>query len=116
VTEVGEVRGLDRVYAAGDVTSYPIRHGGVAAQQADIVAAGIAAGAGVAIEPQPLRPVIRGVLLTGGATRFLEAELIDGGGFMSTVSDVCPWDPPAKIVARHLGPYLAQRDRQALHV
>ncbi len=116
VTDLGAVRGLDGVYAAGDVTSYPIKHGGIAAQQADIVAAGIAARAGVPIEPQPLRPVIRGVLLTGDATRFLEAELAGDGGFTSTVSDVCPWDPPAKIVARHLGPYLAQGDRHALHV
>jgi sulfide:quinone oxidoreductase len=116
VTDLGEVRGVDGVYAAGDLTSYPIKHGGIAAQQADIVAAGIAARAGVAIEPQPLRPVIRGVLLTGHATRFLEAELAGDGGFMSTVSDVCPWDPPAKVVARHLGPYLAQEDRHALHV
>jgi sulfide:quinone oxidoreductase len=116
VTELGAVRGLDGVYAAGDVTSYPIKHGGIAAQQADIVAAAIAARAGAAIEPQPLRPVIRGVLLTGDTTRFLEAELAGDGGFTSTVSDICPWDPPAKIVARHLGPYLAQGDRQALHV
>jgi sulfide:quinone oxidoreductase len=116
VTELGAVRGLDGVYAAGDVTSYPIKHGGIAAQQADVVAAAIAARAGAAIEPQPLRPVIRGVLLTGDTTRFLEAELAGDGGFTSTVSDICPWDPPAKIVARHLGPYLAQGDRQALHV
>lgn len=114
VTEYGEVRGLDGVYAAGDATSYPIKHGGLAAQQADVVAATIAARAGVAIEPQPLRPVIRGALLTGHKTRFLEAELGDGG-FRSTVSDVCPWDPAAKIVARHLGPYLAHGDRHALH-
>jgi sulfide:quinone oxidoreductase len=116
VTDLGAVRGLDGVYAAGDVTSYPIKHGGIAAQQADVVAAGIAARAGAAIEPQPLRPVIRGVLLTGDTTRFLEAELAGDGGFTSTVSDICPWDPPAKIVARHLGPYLAQKDRHALHV
>ncbi len=115
VTELGAVRGLDGVYAAGDVTAYPIKYGAIAAQQADIVATGIAAYAGVAIEPQPLRPVIRGVLLTGGATRFFEAELVGDSGFSSTVSDVCPWDPPAKIVARHLGPYLAQGDRHALH-
>jgi sulfide:quinone oxidoreductase len=116
VTDLGTVRGLDGVYAAGDVTTYPVKHGGIAAQQADVVAAGIAARAGAAIEPQPLRPVIRGVLLTGDTTRFLEAELAGDGGFTSTVSDVCPWDPPAKIVARHLGPYLAQEDRHALHV
>lgn len=114
VTELGEVRGLDRVYAAGDMTSYPIKHGGIAAQQADVVAAAIAARAGAAVEPQPLRPVIRAMLLTGDETRYLEAELVGNGGFSSTVSDVCPWDPPTKIAALHLGPYLADGHRAVL--
>ena len=34
VTELGEVRGLDGVYAAGDATAYPIKHGGVASPAA----------------------------------------------------------------------------------
>jgi sulfide:quinone oxidoreductase len=112
VDQHGAVFGLDGVYAAGDVTAYPIKHGGLASQQADVVAAAIAARAGVAIEPEPLRPILRAMLLTGGATRFLEAEL-GPGGFASTVSDVCPWYPPAKLVARHLAPYLAQGARDA---
>jgi sulfide:quinone oxidoreductase len=112
VSELGEVFGLTGVYAAGDGTAYPIKHGGLAAQQADVVAAAIAARAGVAIEPQPLQPVVRGMLLTGDDTRFIEAEMGDGG-FTSTVSDICPWDPPTKIVAAHLGPYLAHGDRTA---
>jgi sulfide:quinone oxidoreductase len=114
VTEHGAVRGLDGVYAAGDATSYPIKHGGIAAQQADVVAAAIAARAGVEIDPQPLRPVLRGALMTGGATRYLEAELGDDGTFDSTVGDACPWDPPTKIAARHLGPYLADGERYAV--
>jgi sulfide:quinone oxidoreductase len=114
VTEYGEVRGLDGVYAAGDATSYPIKHGGIAAQQADVIAAGIAARVGVAIDPQPLRPVLRGALLTGAATCYLEAEVDEDGAFSSTVSDVCPWDPPTKIAALHLGPYLANGERYAV--
>ncbi len=111
VTPLGAVRGHDAIFAAGDVTAYPIKHGGLAAQQADVVAAAIAAAAGVAVEPEPWRPVMRAALLTGGATRYLEAELAGDAGFRSTVSDVCPWDPPGKLVARHLGPYLAGGDR-----
>ena len=66
---------------------------------------------------QPLRPVLRGALLTGAGTRYLEAELLDGGvAASSTVSDVCPWDPPTKIAARHLGPYLAHGHRYAVAV
>jgi sulfide:quinone oxidoreductase len=113
VDEYGAVFGLAGVYAAGDVTSYPIKHGGLAAQQADVVAAAVAAWAGADVEPQPLRPVLRAMLLTGEDTRFLEAEL-GPGGFNSTVSDVCPWDPPAKVVARYLGPYLEHGPRHAV--
>ena len=54
--------------------------------------------------------------MTGGAPRYLEAELTDGMGFRSSVSDVCPWEPPGKLVARHLGPYLADGGRRALAV
>jgi sulfide:quinone oxidoreductase len=114
VTEHGDVLGVDGVYAAGDVTSYPIKHGGLAAQQADVVAAAIAARAGAAIDLQPLRPVIRGMLLTGAKPRFFEAELVDHGGFHSNVSGICPWDPPTKLVARHLGQYLARGERHAV--
>ena len=110
VSERGEVHALSGVYAAGDVTWYPIKHGGIAAQQADVVAATIAARAGIGTLPEPLRPVIRGMLLTGEDALYLSAEPVGEGAFRSTVSDVCPWDPPTKIVARHLGPYLASAD------
>lgn len=113
VDEHGAVVGTDGVYAAGDATSYPIKHGGIAAQQADVAAAAIAAAAGASVEPQPLRPVLRGVLMTGRAPLFLTAEMAADGSFNSTVSDTCPWDPPTKIVARHLGPYLDDRQRDA---
>jgi sulfide:quinone oxidoreductase len=116
VTEYGAVPGLDGVYAAGDATTGPIKHGAIAAQQADVIAAAIAARAGVAVDVQPLRPVVRGALLTGTGTRFYEAELEGGVATSSTVSDVCPWDPPTKIAARHLGPYLAHGRRYAVAV
>ena len=113
VGEHGAVLGTDGVYAAGDATSYPIKHGGIAAQQADVAAAAIAAAAGAAVEPQPLRPVLRGVLMTGRAPLYLTAEMAADGSFSSRVSDTCPWDPPTKIVAHHLGPYLHGRRSDA---
>jgi sulfide:quinone oxidoreductase len=116
VSEHGEVHGVPGDYAAGDATWYPIKHGGIAAQQADVVAATIASRIGIGPEPPPLRPVIRGMLLTGEDTMYFEAELAGDGEFRSTVSDVCPWEPPTKIVARHLGPYLAQADRPLVRV
>jgi sulfide:quinone oxidoreductase len=118
VTRYGAVEGIDDVYAAGDATTHPIKHGGIAAQQADVIADVLAARAGADVDPQPLRPVLRGMLLTGGDPLFLEAELAgDGDGDRverSTIGDVCPWDPPTKIAARHLGPYLADGDRHAV--
>jgi sulfide:quinone oxidoreductase len=113
VTQHGEVLGLENVYAAGDGTSYPIKHGGLAAQQADVVAAAIAERAGAGVAAQPLRPVLRAMLLTGGAPRFLEAEIAGGVVVRSQVSDACPWKPATKIAARHLGPYLERGERLA---
>ena len=114
ISDRGEAQGQDGVYVAGDASAYPIKHGGVAAQLADVVAAAIAARAGLAVEQPPLRPVIRGMLLAGRETRFFEAELLNDGGFSSSVSVDCPWDPPAKIAARHLAAYLARDARHAV--
>ena len=61
----GRVAGLYHVWAAGDCTNFPIKQGGIAAQQADAAAESIAALAGAIVEPAPFRPVLRGVLLTG---------------------------------------------------
>jgi hypothetical protein len=64
------VLGFDDVDAAGDATTLPIKQGGLVAQQADAVAEAIAASFGQGIDPQPVRPILRGVLLTGGAARY----------------------------------------------
>jgi sulfide:quinone oxidoreductase len=70
----GCVAGLDDVYAAGDVTAFPLKQGGLAAQQADAVAETIAAELGIPITPKPFHPVLRGLLMTGGAPLYLRAE------------------------------------------
>ena len=114
VTAYGEVRGLAGVYAAGDITACAVKHGSLAAQQADLVAGAIARRAGCDVRHAPLRPTIRGALITGRDTHFLEAELSDGGVVSSKISDVCPWDSTAKIDAQHLGPYLEHGDRYAV--
>ena len=65
------VDGLDAVWAAGDATWFPIKQGGIAAQQAEVAAAGIAFAAGADVEPDSFRPLIRGALLTGDEARFI---------------------------------------------
>lgn len=110
VDEHCKVRGVEGVYAAGDATDFPVKHGGIAAQQADTAAQAIAALAGVDIEPQPLDATIRGILLTGGKPRFLTANLIAGHGFRSQITDTPTWSPPTKIAARHLAPYLDEHE------
>jgi len=104
----GRVRGLDDVYAAGDLTSFPVKQGGIAAQQADAVAESIAARAGAPVRPQPFRPILRGLLLTGGVPAYLRSEIAGGSGEASTVAAEPLWWPPAKIVGRYLAPFLAE--------
>jgi sulfide:quinone oxidoreductase len=96
-----------RVFAAGDATDFPVKHGGLGAQQADVAAAGIAHLAGAVRRPEPLRPVLRGLLFTGERPVYLVARLIDGRTWSSEVHDRCPWPPDEKVVAEELGPRLA---------
>jgi sulfide:quinone oxidoreductase len=105
----GRVRGVDDVYAAGDAVAFPVKQGGIAAQQADAAAETIAAVAGASIEPEPFRPVLRGLLLTGGAPTFMRAELAGGSGDTSVAGGELLWWPPGKIVGRYLAPFLAER-------
>jgi CBS domain-containing protein len=108
VDEQSRVVGFRDVFAAGDVTSFPVKQGGIAAQQADAAAEAIAADLGVLAQPRPFRPLLRGLLLTGGAPRYLRHEVGGGHGETSAVSLEPLWWPPAKIVGRHLAPFLAR--------
>ena len=112
----GRVPGLDDVFAAGDATTFPVKQGGLAAQQADAVAEAIAAAAGAQIDPQPFRPVLRGTLLTGGPTRYLRADISGGAGDDSTVSEDARWWPPNKLSGRYLAPYLSSKTGEAADV
>jgi sulfide:quinone oxidoreductase len=104
------VKGVDDVYAAGDITSFTVKHGGLATQQADAAAEAIAAGVGVEIVPERFRPILRGMLLTGRHPRYMRRELRVDPEMEPTVSTDALWWPPAKIVGRYLAPFLASID------
>lgn len=99
------VRGLCGVHAVGDAAAYTLKQGGLATQQADVAAAVIAAGAGADVWPRPYRPLLRGMLLTGGEPLHLRP---DPPGALE-VSEELLCGPPGKIAGRHLAPYLAQQ-------
>jgi sulfide:quinone oxidoreductase len=113
----GRVTGADAVLAAGDATTFPIKQGGLATQQADAAAATIAHALGAKVELMPFAPVLRGLLLTGGAPLYLRAELDPSGARRSgearsrrlagEVSSRALWWPPGKIAGRYLAPYLS---------
>jgi len=113
----GRVAGAAGVYAAGDATSFPIKQGGLATQQADAAAATLAADLGLRSDAPAFRPVLRGLLLTGGAPLYLRAELegAEAVGRSRTVSSRVRgeastralWWPPGKVAGRYLAPYLA---------
>ncbi|HUA02584.1 MAG TPA: FAD-dependent oxidoreductase [Solirubrobacteraceae bacterium] len=107
VDEYGRVVGLTDVYAAGDGVAFPVKQGGIAAQQADSVAGHVAARYGAGVDPAPFQPMLRGMLFTGDEPVYMRTG----------VPDVDPdipgawyplWWPPTKIAGRYLGPYLSE--------
>jgi len=101
------VEGVADVFAAGDITSFTVKHGGIAAQQADTAAEAIAVAAGAPITARPFRPVLRGLLLTGGQPRYLRRELGVQPEHAPVASFEPLWWPPAKLMGHHLAPFLA---------
>jgi sulfide:quinone oxidoreductase len=96
------------VSGAGDITSLPVKQGGLAARQADAAADAILAALGVPITPRPFRPVIQGVLFTDREPAYLQAPLGEAPDAADPRS-FSMWWPPSKIAGRHLSPYLTIR-------
>jgi sulfide:quinone oxidoreductase len=114
VDEYCRVRHTDgHIFAAGDATDQPVKHGGVGAQQADTAAAGIAHLAGVAPAPDPVRPTMDATLYTGAGPRYLSAHLIAGHGWHTALHESPPWAASDKVVAAELGEYLRGLDDSA---
>lgn len=107
VDEHCRVVGTQNTYAAGDVTGFPVKQGGVATQEADVAAESIAAAAGVEIDPAPFDPVLRAVLWTGAEPRYLFGRPTGGHGEISTLTETPPWhERDGKIIGRYLTPFL----------
>jgi sulfide:quinone oxidoreductase len=129
VDSYGRVSNTPGVYAAGDATTFPLKQGGLATQQADTVAEVLAAACGAPVRPKPFRPILRGLLLTGGAPVYLRSTLDasgspqPGGVHARRVGVARPsgeastralWWPPGKIAGRYLAPLLATTRPSAL--
>ncbi len=111
---LGAVAGLQDVYAVGDMTSFPIKQGGLAAQQADVVAQTIASLHGATIARSRTTRVLRARLLGGAKPVFLRTEIdelgqatasVVHGHFNGAEADA----RPEKVFGRYLTPYLLAR-------
>ncbi len=114
VDPYGRVPDVEGIFAAGDAVDFPIKHGGVSSQQADVAAMSIAALAGANVVPEPFDPVVHGLLLTDTEPLYLVARITGGHGFSSEISDTPTWPSGHKIVAKYLAPYLDQFDDASL--
>lgn len=103
-----QVTGLRDVYAAGDGTTFPVKQGGIATQQADVAAESIASRLGAPLQAPVFEPLLRGMLLTGIAPMYMRTGLQAGGTGIGVVAANPLWSPAAKIAGRYLAPYLAR--------
>lgn len=114
VDRFGAVQGAPGVWAAGDATDFPIKQGGVAAQQADAAVSAILHHFGAVVEPTPFRPVLRGIVVGGDRPQHLRGEPAGGRGDPPGASTSALWWPPTKVAGRHLAPFLAAHGAPAL--
>lgn len=102
VDSYGQVVGTDGIYAAGDISDFPVKQGSIAAQQADAVISSIAASFGEKQAPRPFQPQLHALLLSDRASTFIRAS--DDGALRkrADVSDEPLWEDSEKIFSRHL--------------
>jgi len=105
----GKVPDTEGIWAAGDAIAFPVKQGGLAAQEADAAAEAMAAFLGADVEPRPFRPVLRGMMLTGRGKQWTRHAAAGGQG-EGTTSHNALWWPPTKVAGRYLSPFLAVLD------
>lgn len=112
VDRQGAVRGLDRVYAAGDITDGPVKNGSLSAGRALVAAEAIAALAGIEVVPHEYVPILDVMLIGGPKPLFIRSRLLDKHGIDVEVSEEPLWSPTTKIHAHYLAPRLAALDER----
>ncbi len=109
---VGGVIGLPDVYAAGDMTNFPIKQGGLAALQADLIAECIASAHGAVVKEPRVQHVLRARLLGGAHPIFMRTVLDEFGQATSATLQRESFEEseystaPEKVFGRYLTPYL----------
>ena len=108
------VLGLRDVFAAGDMTTHPVKQGGLATQHADAAARAIAAGLGIEVAPQPDDNVLE-VRLAGADPPLVLSAALDATGRSvgAAVHRGARVMPGEKVLGRYLSPYLRERARAA---
>jgi sulfide:quinone oxidoreductase len=105
----GCVEGLEDVYAAGDMTTFPIKQAGLATQQADRIAERITEELGGPVPKRDRRHVLRARLLGGERPLILRAEVGEHGEPIAATPAARRGERSsgeAKVSARYLTPYL----------
>lgn len=113
VDQTGRVEGLEDVFAVGDATTFPIKQGGLAVQQADLVAHTIASRLGAPVRAFRPTRVLQARLLGAAHPLLLRTELDDFGQPAAPAVERFEYGhapPAAKVQTRYLGPYLDQRE------
>lgn len=106
----GCVVGMPDVYAAGDMTSFAVKQGGLAAQQADAIAALIATRAGASPPLTASTLALRSQLFGAPRPLYFEATLdARGRPVAAQVSARAPWWPTGTLFGRHVTPWMAQQ-------
>ena len=113
---LGGVTGLNDVYAAGDMTSFPIKQGGLATQQADLIAQAIASNHGAAVKELRVQRVLRARLVGGTHPVFLRTELDEFGHATAATLRLQRFEDgespvtPDKVFGRYLTPHLDMQE------
>lgn len=110
VDPYGHVLGCPDVLAAGDVTTNRVKQGGLAAQQADVIARAISQRVGGEPGPRLGAPVLRGLLHTADGPLYLRGPRDPGDQRGAAVSKTPLWWPPSKIAAPRLVGHLTMID------